>query len=137
MRDVYLRVALPAAALLLAGCAAGQGVRPQPPAPTSVSVPAGGVSLAQLGFQNGPAAAVTLPRGARIDQRVDQPNVLTATFTSPAPAELAGWLRGHLGEGGFRIIADRGDSLVFVGSGWSGAFTATDALSALTLRKDP
>lgn len=144
VREAYLRSALArilvvaSALLALSGCAAGPPqLPPAPPTPTPVPVPAGGVSLAQLGFRNGPAASITLPASAELLRQVDQENVLTATFIRPGAAELAGWLRTNLPAAGYRITADQGDSLVFAGPGWTGAFTADNGVSALTLRKNP
>lgn len=143
VRDGYFRAPLgrmlvtAAAILVVGGCAAAAPPPAPDPTPTPVAVPAGGVSMAQLGFRNVPAASITLPAGVQILRQVDQENVLTATFAAPSPAELAGWLRTSLPQAGFRITADRGDSLVFTGPGWSGAFTADNGVSALTIRRNP
>lgn len=126
-----------ASLLAFGGCAATPPVTPRPTAsPAAVPVPDGGVSLAQLGFKNPPATSISVPSSALVTSRVDQENVLTATFIQPSAADLAGWLRTHLPEAGFRITADRGDSLVFTGPGWNGAFTAQGGVSALTVRRD-
>lgn len=102
-----------------------------------MSVPTGGVSLAQLGFRNGPADLVTLPAGVRLGLRVDQPNMLTATVIAPEATAVADWLRTHLSEGEFEITADGDGGVVFEGHGWEGAFTASNAEAALTLRRQP
>lgn len=125
--------------VVLGGCGSAANVPPAPnvprPIPT-VSLPAGGVSLAELGFRNGPVDRVSLPAGVRLDLRVDQPNVVTATITEPTGPKVADWLRTSLPAGGFTVRADAGDSLLFAGYGWSGAYTTSDQLAALTLRKD-
>lgn len=133
-------LALVGVVIALGGCGSAANVPHDPnvPRPTpTVSLPAGGVSLADLGFRNGPADRVSLPPGVRLDLRVDQPNVITATINEPGGARVAGWLRASLPAGGFTVSADAGDSLLFAGYGWSGAYTTSDHLAALTLRKDP
>jgi len=127
-----------ALATLLAGCSAP--VRPEPPsaAPPSASVPvpAGGVSLADLGFRNGPVTAFTLPQTAVISTRVDQPNGVTVVLTSPSAPEIAGYLRRELPGTGFTVTADRESaaSLTFTGYGWQGSFTGSGSSSAVILR---
>jgi hypothetical protein len=104
---------------------------------SAVPVPPGGVRLADLGFQHGPAAALTLPADVRIGLRVDQPHMLTMTFLEPDGAVIGDWLRTHLADGGFRVTAGGTDGLVFEGHAWSGAFTIATEGSALTLRRSP
>ncbi|MDO5498625.1 MAG: hypothetical protein Q4F67_02975 [Propionibacteriaceae bacterium] len=104
---------------------------------SAAPVPAGGVSLAQLGFQHGPASALTLPAEVRIGLRVDQPNMVTMTFVAPEGPVIGDWLRTHVGEGGFRVTADAAGGLVFEGYAWEGAFTVGEQGSALTLRREP
>ncbi|WP_425308331.1 hypothetical protein AADG42_06095 [Ammonicoccus fulvus] len=130
------------ASALVAGCSAS-GPAPVPePSPVTASaeayaVPAGGVSLAQLGFGNGPADRVTVPAGARLNLRVDQPNMQTMTFSAPEASVIAQWLQEHLPGAGFTITASGVDAggLVFTGHGWDGAFTSGGAEAALTLRR--
>ncbi len=126
---------------LLAGCSAP--ARPEPPsaAPPSatVQVPPDGVSLADLGFRNGPVDAFTLPRSAVLSTRVDQPNGVTVVLTSPSTAEIADYLRRVLPETGFTVTGSTGDSeaaaaLTFTGYGWHGSFTGTGSSSAVVLR---
>lgn len=122
----------------LTGCA-GSGARPLPsPAPVtgSVVVPAGGVSLSQLGFRHGPAGFVTVPSGVRLTQRVDQPNVVTVGFAAPAGAEIARWLETELPAAGFTVTSGGDEAVLFDGHGWSGAFTVGGGESALTLRRN-
>lgn len=119
----------------MAGCADGTPTPAPGPSLSAVAVPNGGVSLAQLGFRHGPAAAVTLPAGVRPGLRVDQPNLLTLTIEEPPGAMVEVWLRSHLPAAGFTIRAEGGGGLLFDGHGWQGAFTATEADSALTLRR--
>lgn len=133
-----------AAALLLTGLTACSSGAPAPspastppltPAATVPAVPAGGVSLRQLGFTQGPVDFLTVPAAARVDLRVDQPNNVTAGFGAPEGPEIAAWLRTHLGAGGFRITADSPSAVLFTGHGWDGAFTLGGGQSALTLRR--
>lgn len=152
MGDVSFRAALRTrvcaavlvASALLAGCG-GTGSVPVPdPSPVTASaeayaVPEGGVSLAQLGFDNGPADRVTVPAGARVNLRVDQPNMQTMTFSEPGAGVIAEWLQAHLPGAGFTITAAgpgaEAGGLVFTGHGWDGAFTSGGAEAALTLRR--
>lgn len=124
-------------AVALVGCTTGTPAPTPSPVPSvsAVAVPAGGISLTGLGFQNGPAAAVTLPAEVRLGLSVDQPNMVTMTFLAPDGAAIGEWLRTHLAEGGFRITASSEDGVVFEGYGWSGAFTMSETSSALTLRR--
>ena len=57
-------------------------------------------------------------------------------MTSPDGLTVAAYYRRVLPELGFRITADERNSLLFEGGGYDGAFTVTDALSALSLRTD-
>lgn len=107
------------------------------PSVSAVPVPQGGVRLADLGFQHGPAAALTLPADVRIGLRVDQPTMVTMTFLAPDGAVIGDWLRAHLTDGGFRVTAAGPDGVVFEGYAWSGAFTVGPRGSALTLRSLP
>lgn len=123
------------AAAILAGCTTPP---PSPPAPEpsrSVPVPSDGVTLAQLGFRNGPGDLV-LPAGLVIRERMDLSTNVTLTITSPSGSELAAWLRTSLPAAGFEITADGQDSLLFRRGAWQGAFTVTGDLSALSLRSD-
>lgn len=128
-----------AVSLGVTGCATGSppGSTPTPTVVTrSVTVPAGGVSLAELGFRHGPTGLLTVPAGVRLTQRVDQPNLLTAGFAAPNGDEITGWLRSQLPVAGFRITAQGPGALLFTGHGWSGAFATGGGESALTLRRD-
>jgi hypothetical protein len=123
---------------LTAGC--GAAPRPDqpsaPPVTTAVPVPADGLTLAQLGFRNGPATAFSVPRVAVISTRVDQPSGVTVVFSSPAPGQLAGYLRRSLPASGWVVTADdpAASSLTFSGYGWQGSFTGTGGASAVILR---
>jgi len=92
---------------LLGGCSAP--VRPELPsaAPPSatVPVPTGGVSLAELGFRNGPVDAFTLPESVVIGTRVDQPNGVTVVLKSPSATAIAGYLRRQLPATGFTVTS--------------------------------
>ena len=121
--------------LALTGCTTPP---PQPATPEvtwTVSAPADGVTLARLGFRNGPAD-FWLPPGLVIRDRVDLDANVTLTITSPGGAEVAAWLRRNLPAAGFEITADGQDSLLFRRGQWQGAFTVTAELSALSLRTD-
>lgn len=133
---------------LAAGCATGtvaEEPAPTPPglpsaAPTASAslaprVPAGGVSLATLGFSYGPVQAFSVPRAATITDRVDQPNAVTVVFGSPSPEAVAEYYRWALPATGFAIVEDSGGTtLTFTGQGWRGALTGSDTTSAVTLR---
>lgn len=123
---------------LLPACSAP--VRPEPPsaAPPSatVRVPAGGVRLADLGFRNGPVDAFTLPRGAVVGTRVDEPNGVVVVLSSPSGSEIADYLRRELPGTGFTVTADSeaAASLTFTGYGWQGSFTGSGSSSAVVLQ---
>ena len=132
------------ALLALAGCGAGGPVpdtsrTPRPTPTPSVSVPADGVSLAALGFVNGPVDRVFLPVGAQVSSRVDQPNNVTVVLLSPPAAEAAAFYRRTATGNGFRLTADdpATATLTFAGFGWTGTFTGDAQASALLLRPAP
>jgi len=108
------------------------------PSPT-VSVPADGVSLAALGFVNGPVDRVFVPYAARVSSRVDQTNNVTLVMTSPSAAELAAFYRRTATGNGFAVTGDdpATTTLVFSGFGWTGTFTGDRQASALLLRPAP
>lgn len=132
-------LALATGALTLAS---GCGVEPRPELPTAppvsvaVTVPAGGVTLAQLGFSNGPVTAFSVPRNVTVTTSVDQPSGVTLVFSRPAPTELASYFRRALPATGFAITSDEpsGSALTFRGHGWHGSFTGTAGSSAVILR---
>lgn len=101
----------------------------------SPSVPADGVSLAELGLSHGPGA-FSVPRTAQITTVVDQPNTVALVFASPAAADLAAYLRRALPGAGFRITGQAADppALQFAGRGWTGSFTGSATASAVNLR---
>ena len=68
----------------------------QPP-----SIPSDGITLAALGYLNGPIQQFSLPHTAVIRAKVDQPNNVTAVVSSPSPAELSSYLRRALPAAGF------------------------------------
>lgn len=103
--------------------------------PTRSARPADSLGLAAYGLIHGPAA-FGLPAGLLVEERVDQPNVVTLIFTPDSAATLAGWLTTHLEGMGYRVDASSHDSVVFTGSGWSGAFTGDSQIAGLTLRRD-
>lgn len=127
---------------LVAGCSSGHSndfntPRPAAAAPTSPpSIPADGVTLAALGYLNGPARQFSLPSSAVIRAKVDQPNNVTAVVSSPSPAELSSYLRRALPAAGFVITADSPatNTMTFTGHGWSGSYTGAERASAVLLR---
>ena len=134
------------AALALLGCLV-MGCSPVPssdssPAPTAASptrppaVPNDGVTLAALGYLNGPTEQFSLPRTTTITAKVDQPNNVAAVLSSPSPAEVASYLRRALPAAGFTITADgpAANTITFSGSGWDGSFTGDGGVSAVLLR---
>jgi len=125
----------------LVSCTAGYPSEGSSAVPTTTSAPApsipsDGVTLAALGYLNGPIQQVSLPRTAVIMAKVDQPNNVTAVVSSPSPAELRSYLLRTLPAAGFQITADRpeANTLTFAGHGWNGNFTGDDRASAVLLR---
>jgi hypothetical protein len=124
----------------LSGCGAAGSVPAPPvssPAPTpTVSAPADGVSLAALGFANGPVDRVFVPLGAQVGSRVDQTNNVTLVLTSPPAADLTAFYRRTATGNGFTVTADdpATTTLTFSGFGWTGTFTGDRQASALLLR---
>ena len=126
---------------LLVGCSAGSPGDASSAAPTASSVrppsiPPDGITLAALGYLNGPVQEFSLPRTAVITAKVDQPNNVAAVLSSPSPAEMRSYLLRVLPATGFEITADRpaSDTMTFAGHGWSGSFTGDDRASAVLLR---
>lgn len=118
--------------------AGGSAVAPDAPSASEASrgVPADGLSLAALGFSNGPTFAFSVPRGAVIIDRVDQPNEVTLVLSAPGPAGVARYYRRTLPSTGFAIEQDAAgeDTLTFSGHGWRGAMTGSGSRSAVFLR---
>jgi hypothetical protein len=131
--------------IALAGCGAAGGSDPgaaSSPGPTStptVSMPADGVSLAALGFENGPVDRVFVPVGAQLASRVDQTNNVTLVLTAPSAADLTTFYRRTATGNGFTITGDdpATTTLTFAGFGWTGTFTGDAQASALLLRPAP
>jgi hypothetical protein len=128
---------------LLVGCSAGYSsdFSPAPPSPSSVprpSIPADGITLADLGFLNGPIQQFSVPRTAVIAAKVDQTNNVAVVISSPTPAAVASYLRRTLPSAGFAITADdpTEKTMAFVGNGWSGSFTGDSRASAVLLRPE-
>lgn len=94
------------------------------------------MTLAALGYTNGPMSQFSLPRTARITTKVDQTNNVVAVMSAPSPAAIESYLRRTLPAAGFTITADRPDaeSMTFAGYGWTGSFTSDQQLSAVLLR---
>lgn len=126
---------------LLMGCSAGypnDGTSATPTASSapSPSIPSDGITLAALGYLNGPIHQFSLPRTAVIIAKVDQPNNVVTVVSSPSPAELRSYLLRALPAAGFEITADqpRANTLTFAGHGWTGSFTGDARASAVLLR---
>ncbi len=118
---------LTCALLALSGCSAA-------PSSEATSAPA------ELGLVNGPVN-FWLPGDKAIRSRIDQPNVVTLTYSADNGAALATHLSSQLGTMGWTIDADRNGSLLFHTDGWRGAFTTPTTgekatVAALTLRKE-
>jgi hypothetical protein len=126
---------------LLTGCSVGHSSDSNTPPPAASpapppSIPSDGVSLAALGYHNGPARQFSLPRTAVIRAKVDQPNNVTAVVSSLSPAEMSSYLRRALPATGFMITADNPatNTMTFTGYGWSGSYTGDQRASAVLLR---
>jgi hypothetical protein len=126
---------------LLMGCSAGypsdaSSVTPTASTARSPSIPEDGITLAALGYLNGPVQQFSLPRTAVITAKVDQPNNVAAVVSSPTPAEMRSYLVRALPAAGFEITADppASNTMTFDGHGWSGSFTGDDRASAVLLR---
>ncbi|MFW6598698.1 hypothetical protein ACQBAU_14360 [Propionibacteriaceae bacterium Y2011] len=116
---------------LLAGCSAGAPPQPPPVTPTAaVSIPAGGVTLAKLGFSHGPVGQWSLPASVTLGRRIDQPNQLTFEVLSPPPAEVLAYLVDALPRAGFTVTGVRleapGHALLATGHGWRGSVVAVE-----------
>ena len=109
---------------------------PTPPETPSPSAGLAGVTLRQLGFENGPLDEISLPRDLVVSTAVDQPNVVTIVMARPSPQTVEDHLRATLPAAGFTIDAraDAGQAMTFEGHGWTGAFTGTGTTSAIVLR---
>jgi hypothetical protein len=123
------------------GCSAGSPHDASSTTPTASSarppsIPPDGITLAALGYLNGPVQQFSLPRTAVITAKVDQPNNVAAVVSSPSPAEMRSYLLRALPAARFEITADRQESntMTFAGHGWSGSFTGDDRGSAVLLR---
>lgn len=125
------------AALALAGCAAAPEITPAPPASSLAApdAPADGVLLSALGYTNAPAG-FSVPRSVEITDRIDSYNNVTLVFTAPSGQVMADYLRDHLPAAGFRITAERDQSMLFTDDHWQGALTAQGEVAALSLRTD-
>lgn len=133
------------ALVVLAGCSAagdsgpGTSSTPSPTPSPAISVPADAVSLAALGFVNGPVDRVFVPAGAQVSAQVDQTNNVTLVLTAPSATELATFYRRTATGNGFTVTADdqATSTLTFAGFGWTGTFTGDTRASALLLRPAP
>ena len=124
-----------AAALLLAGC--GSAPTTVPPSPTTAvtrRAPAGTVSLADLGWRNGPANRVLLPSGVTLTRRIDQPNLISAFGYGTDREQIRRLLAQHLPTLGWDVTGSGADALVFGDQQYQGAYTASDEVWGLTIR---
>ncbi|MFT8395711.1 hypothetical protein [Propionibacterium sp.] len=92
------------------------------------------MSLASLGFLHAPEN-FSVPGGLYLQQTVDQSNVVTLVVPEEQGAELLNHLEATLPTEGFTITARSADSLIFSAPGWQGAFTMSDQVAGLTLRR--
>ncbi len=128
--------------VLLTGCSASGNGSPTPvdttsastPIPASSTRPTDAVALSAYAISHGPAV-FGLPAGLTVVQKVDQPNVVTLVLTAESSKNLESWLVKNLPTMGYRIDGSGGDSVVFTGVEWSGAYTRTDSVAGLTLRR--
>ncbi len=130
-------VALLGVAVLATGCsAAGPTSSSSASSRTSAqkALPSGTVTMASLGWKNGPADRVLLPMGAAIDRRVDQGNVITAIGKPNSADSVLQTLTETLPSYGWTITASGGGSLVFDDARYDGAFTSDTSVWALTIR---
>lgn len=81
-------------------------------------------------------AGLSVPADALLVEEIDQVNNITLVFSAPTGSELAAYYREALPELGFTITDDANNSLIFSDDQWDGAFIASGAYSALTLRTD-
>lgn len=93
------------------------------------------VALINYGIVNGPTG-FRLPAGLSVVDRIDQANVVTLVLTPASASTLANWLATDLPEQGYSVQGASADSVVFSGPAWSGAFTRSNELAGLTLRKN-
>ncbi|MBA8793335.1 hypothetical protein FHX74_000929 [Friedmanniella endophytica] len=141
-------VAVAGTALALSGCAGTPiGARttptPQPSGPSTAAVspsaiPDCGVTLASLGFTNGPRLAFTVPRDSYVTAASDQAGLVTVVFAAPTADDVYEYLLVALPKTGFTVTARHADpttpALAFTGQGWTGEFTGNGTTSAITLR---
>ncbi len=129
-------MALACLALALTGCSAGaSGTSAPPSSPSAVrAAPSGTVTMAALGWKNGPSDRVLLPITATITQRVDQANVITAVGVGAMAPSVLATLTDTLPSYGWTITASGGGSLVFSDAHYDGAFTSDASVWALTVR---
>ena len=64
-----------------------------------------GLTLRQLGFENGPLDEFSLPSDLVVSTAVDQPNVVTIVLARPSPETVEDYLRATLPNEGFAIDA--------------------------------
>jgi hypothetical protein len=136
-----LAAAIACLGFLLTGCSAGSASDSSPASSVASSteissVPSDGVTLAALGYLNGPAQQFSLPRRAVVTAKVDQPNNVAMVVSSPRPAEIAAYLRRALPAAGFTVTADdpAATTMTFSGNGWIGSFTGNGRVAAVLLR---
>jgi len=98
------------------------------------AAPSGTVTMASLGWKNGPASRIVLPAGTGIDRRVDQANVITAIGDPTVAESVRTTLVATLPSYGWTVTASAGGSLIFSDAQYDGAFTSDSSLWALTIR---
>ncbi|WP_036925399.1 hypothetical protein [Acidipropionibacterium thoenii] len=140
------RVAAAAVVLVATGALAGCGAPGSPvssgsstaassaPVPAGSSAAADAVTLRALGIANGPDG-FPVPEGLIVSEQVDNPNNVTLVIDSFQGESTYQFLRRRLPAAGYTIGDDANQSLVFSGKGWQGAFTVSQEVAALTLRR--
>ncbi|MDN5997252.1 MAG: hypothetical protein L0K42_08575, partial [Acidipropionibacterium jensenii] len=91
-------------------------------------------TLRDFAIRNGPEQ-LPLPADLMISYTVDNPNNVTLVIDVSQGSQTYRFLRDRLPGAGFTITADRQQSLTFSGHGWSGAYTVSQDLAGLTLRR--
>ena len=101
-------------------------------------MPADGVTLAQLGFEHGPAL-FSLPRGASITTASDQENTVTLVLGAPSTLELATFFRRAWPLAGYVVTGDVVDgdtaTVAFTAGDWHGSVTGRGDVTGVTMTR--
>ena len=125
-------------AIPLGGCAADtpNGSSSSASVPVTWALPAGAVTLADMGLDDAPAG-FAVPSGLTPLMTINQPNVVTLEVGAGEGQTLHDFLMLHLPGMGWQITSSSADSIIFASGGWQGAFTMSTANAMLTLRNQP